>query len=657
MAYTKQTWTNDVTAITAERMTHIENGIYDNSLATDKINPSGTATTTAEIEAGQINDVIGFKSLKLKGHTSQETYEGYNIFDGVLLNNSYNPTTGEIEASSTSSRSNKLTAESNQSYYFSGITGNVRLLYWNNDTYVSSEVISAPNTFTAGGNKIAFQFDKSLTYKDIQIAKGTTQKSYEPYTGGKASPNPDFPQDVKNVSGYNVVAINGSKNLFDKDINIVTPGYLNASGAVVTSDATLSYQNRFIKVQPSTVYTISSGTNTIYRIAEYTSDKTFIARTLNANASRSYSFATSSQTHYIKMAGTLTTVLNTLQIEKGNTATSYVAHQGNNFEINLGKNLFNEKFRQGNASGLTDTKNIFNETNKLLKTGTYTFSTNIPSTMKFAIFGNTQKFPTSNTVTYNSTFKTGINTFTFTLSQDLYFGLMIANNDSSQIAPSDVNEYYFQLEKGAIATTYAPYFEPILLGSLGTKTNDIRRKDGKWYWHKEMRKATYNGSEDWRSNMTWDGNVGDETMHFYINTVSDWLIGQTEYKSEKFIGTTQNNRNLNVEEMTCHTSASSLYVFLKATRIGATSENTEAERVALLKAWLANNNFSVYYQLLTPVDEEITYAPLLRQLDELYNSGLYDNTNISQDNSSEAFILDLEACKNNINGIVEYIRR
>ena len=79
MAYTKQTWTDDVSAVTGARMTHIENGIYDNSLATDKINPSGTATTTAEIEEGQITDVIGFKSLKLKGQTSQYTTTGKNL--------------------------------------------------------------------------------------------------------------------------------------------------------------------------------------------------------------------------------------------------------------------------------------------------------------------------------------------------------------------------------------------------------------------------------------------------------------------------------------------------------------------------------------------------------------------------------------------------
>ena len=74
MAYEKQEWVDDDKTkgkVTAERMTHIEQGIYDNSLATDKINPSGIATITDEFTSGQIEDVIGFKSFKLKGQTSQ----------------------------------------------------------------------------------------------------------------------------------------------------------------------------------------------------------------------------------------------------------------------------------------------------------------------------------------------------------------------------------------------------------------------------------------------------------------------------------------------------------------------------------------------------------------------------------------------------------
>lgn len=110
-----------------------------------------------------------------------EVVRGKNRFDGELLPNSYNPTTGEIEASSTSYRSNKIPLQKNETYYLSGITGNVRVLYWNNTSYVSSEVITMPNSFITKGNIIAFQFDKSLSHENIMLEKGSQATSYLPY--------------------------------------------------------------------------------------------------------------------------------------------------------------------------------------------------------------------------------------------------------------------------------------------------------------------------------------------------------------------------------------------------------------------------------------------------------------------------------------------
>ncbi len=128
---------------------------------------------------------------------------------------------------------------------------------------------------------------------------------------------------IVQTTGSIVVDDVNCKNLFVNGSNIVTPGYIDASGNVVTTDATLSYQNKLIAVKPNTQYTISSNTSTIYRIAEYNQSGTFITRHYN-NESTRYTFTTGANTYFIKMAGTLTTVLDSLQIEKGSTATEYV---------------------------------------------------------------------------------------------------------------------------------------------------------------------------------------------------------------------------------------------------------------------------------------------------------------------------------------------
>ena len=57
---------------------------------------------------------------------------------------------------------------------------------------------------------------------DIQLEKGTTATPYEPYTGGKPSPSPEYPQEIKNSGKWNEekqkyevdVKVTG-KNLFD----------------------------------------------------------------------------------------------------------------------------------------------------------------------------------------------------------------------------------------------------------------------------------------------------------------------------------------------------------------------------------------------------------------------------------------------------------
>ena len=49
--------------------------------------------------------------------------------------------------------------------------------------------------------------------KDIMLIEGTEDKPYEPYTGGKPSPNPDYPQKISSINGVNLKISNGSKEL------------------------------------------------------------------------------------------------------------------------------------------------------------------------------------------------------------------------------------------------------------------------------------------------------------------------------------------------------------------------------------------------------------------------------------------------------------
>ena len=53
----------------------------------------------------------------------------------------------------------------------------------------------------------------------------------------------------------------------------------------------------------------------------------------------------------------------------------------------------------------------------------------------------------------------------------------------------------------------------------------------------------------------------------------------------------------------------------------------------------------------------ITDTTLISQLEAIYNAPLYEETNITQENNDLPIVLDITACKDNINGIKAWIRK
>lgn len=54
----------------------------------------------------------------------------------------------------------------------------------------------------------------------IQLETGSTATFYEPYVGGMASPNPDYPQDIQVVTGMQTVTISDGVNSQDYTVNL-----------------------------------------------------------------------------------------------------------------------------------------------------------------------------------------------------------------------------------------------------------------------------------------------------------------------------------------------------------------------------------------------------------------------------------------------------
>lgn len=105
-------------------------------------------------------------------------------------------------------------------------------------------------------------FDKVLenNTSKLMVEVGDKASPYEPYTGGKPSPSPDYLQEIKSVGKWNEetqkyevdIKVTG-KNLFDVNYFTENENYQNKDG----DDTNWKYAT--FKVEPNTTYTVSKG--------------------------------------------------------------------------------------------------------------------------------------------------------------------------------------------------------------------------------------------------------------------------------------------------------------------------------------------------------------------------------------------------------------
>ncbi len=345
-----------------------------------KVTGEGTSITLDNTKEGKMK-------IDLKGNTSQATTAGKNLLINVR-DEGYTVTSNGITFKVNADKSITITGTATNVASMSLNTGtpvtltagtytlskkettDVQVAIWYDSASVFTSVRGTNNTIQKTVSQdttynnwrtlvVVYQGVTVNTTVYPMLEKSSTETPYEPYTNG-ASPNPDYPQDIHVVSGDNDIIVRGNgKNLFNKDFHIINGFYINGSGGI-TSDSTLSYQDYFIEVEQNTEYTISSNVSTIYRIAKYDSSKNFINRPYNENASTSYTINTGNA-KYIKMAGTLTTALDSLQIEKNSSATTYEPYIGATYPVNLPvENLLPNTGITETNNGITFTKNADN---------------------------------------------------------------------------------------------------------------------------------------------------------------------------------------------------------------------------------------------------------------------------------------------------------
>ena len=246
-----------------------------NSIQETREESKSTVTgTEVTVNDTYINNKTKFN---IDGNSYQETTEGYNLFNKLTANiGKAIDASGNLATNSRIVTSDFIEVEANTNYFCSNVVGSnlarSTASYDENKTLI--EIKSLQNV-DKGDFKLLTPLKTkyirvSCLVDDIdvlQVTKGTNLLPYEPYTGGIPSPNPDYPQEITNVGGYD--------NLFDEN-NIISGSYVSDGNGAFVSNST-SKRTDYIEIQASSYYYIYSDKTTGNWGAWYDKDKKFIS--------------------------------------------------------------------------------------------------------------------------------------------------------------------------------------------------------------------------------------------------------------------------------------------------------------------------------------------------------------------------------------------
>lgn len=212
--------------------------------------------------------------LELGGKTEQVQTTGAQLLkpkDGsyTVFGVSVDIANGEIKLSGTATSSGGRTIRLSEPFllkagtYSSEVDGKIDFILSKNsdNSYLVNLAVKNFNVNEDTEVYVGLNVMAQNTYNNkyhIMLNSGNIALPYEPYTGGKPSPSPEYPQEIKNSGKWNEekqkyevdVKVVG-KNLFDVNYFAESENYQNKEG-----DATY-WKYATFKVKPNTTYTVS----------------------------------------------------------------------------------------------------------------------------------------------------------------------------------------------------------------------------------------------------------------------------------------------------------------------------------------------------------------------------------------------------------------
>ena len=187
-------------------------------------------------------------SLTVEGKSTQTTTTGAQMLNDATSTRGYrtNPNGNPIAASSCS-MSDYIPVDANTAYYFVNMLGSqsgyTLCEYDSEKAFIRNQTIygttSAVGTRTTS-ETTAYIIVSYLTANagTAMVSKGSTATPYEPYTGGKPSPSPDYPQEITSVDAPSLEL--STWNLYDLSATPTSESWAVSGSQVTHTGANVS---------------------------------------------------------------------------------------------------------------------------------------------------------------------------------------------------------------------------------------------------------------------------------------------------------------------------------------------------------------------------------------------------------------------------------
>lgn len=266
----KDTFPSDYTE-TVENVKNLQSDVekLDNNKITKFYTNNNGDTVLNDSDDGKIQDLIIYGKSEQKQYTGKnllnyEKWKTVNIVNGTAVYENNGVTiTAESEDAHTdyTSENAKILVTVGKTYILSWeseqIEGSRAFIFPNGMIANSVEVKNEKQvkyTVPVGIDYITFRVGvlkkgQTISFKNIMFEEGSERTDFEPYTGGKPSPSPEYPQEIKAVvnpviktHGTNLLDIKDVAETVDKNNGLtysVQKGIIKVKGTATSSTSTV----------------------------------------------------------------------------------------------------------------------------------------------------------------------------------------------------------------------------------------------------------------------------------------------------------------------------------------------------------------------------------------------------------------------------------